>query len=792
MKHLIKSAILLLALLPATAAAYDFEVDGIYYNINGNEASVTFGTNKYSGDVTIPEAVTHNGMTYPVTHIGNYAFDWCTGLTSISIPNSVTSIGEEAFDNCSGLTCISIPNSVTTIGWRAFGSCGLTSLTIPNSVTRIGSGAFGECSCLESITVDSGNPKFDSRNHCNAIIETSNNTLIAGCKNSVIPNSVTTIDYMAFEGNTGLTSLSIPNSVTDISNGAFNKCSRLGSIIVESGNPRYDSRNNCNAIIETSSNTLIAGCRNTVIPNSITTIGDYAFSGLPGLTFVTLPNSVTTIGEAAFAECIGLNDITIPNSVTTIGDYAFYRCLVMQQVTIPNSVTSIGNYAFYWCSALNSIIVESGNPTYDSRKNCNAIIETSSNTLIVGCMNTIIPNTVTTIGEAAFAQCSNLHRINIPNSVTAIGDDAFAWCYSLYSVYCYINDPSAISMGKNVFNKIGYDELYPGCVLYVPYGTANAYQANRNWYPCFWQIVEMDNETVLRGDVNGDGDVNISDINVVVNIILGATMNDETMERADVNGDHQVNIADLNEIINIILGGGTPTSHDVETITVNGVSFKMVKVECGTFTMGASDDDPEANDTEKPAHQVTLTKDYAIGQTEVTQALWLAVMGSNPSSITGDLNLPVEQVSWNSCQTFIAKLNELTGKSFRLPTEAEWEFAARGGKKSKGYKYAGSDSFDAVAWVKGNCGSTTHPVGSKSPNELGIYDMSGNVWEWCQDIVSYYSSSEQVDPTGPTAGYYYILRGGGWRNDEQNSRVTNRSGGYPTNTSPGLGLRLAL
>lgn len=290
------------------------------------------------------------------------------------------------------------------------------------------------------------------------------------------------------------------------------------------------------------------------------------------------------------------------------------------------------------------------------------------------------------------------------------------------------------------------------------------------------------------GDVNGDGNVNISDINVIVNVILGATVDNETMRRADVNEDGSINISDLNAVVNIILGGSAPTPDDVETFTVNGVSFKMVKVKCGTFTMGVSN----ASDYEKPAHQVTLTKDYAIGQTEVTQALWLAVMGNNPSSITGDLNLPVEQVTWNSCQTFIAKLNELTGRSFRLPTEAEWEFAARGGNKSKGYKYAGSDSIDAVAWVKNNCDATSHPVGLKSPNELGIYDMSGNVWEWCQDIFSHYDSSAQVDPTGPTTGIYYVFRGGGWRNTEIYSRITIRNAGFATNTSPGLGFRLAL
>lgn len=297
------------------------------------------------------------------------------------------------------------------------------------------------------------------------------------------------------------------------------------------------------------------------------------------------------------------------------------------------------------------------------------------------------------------------------------------------------------------------------------------------------------NAASIQGDVNNDGEVNIADVNAVINVILGGAGNDTS---GDVNADGEINIADVNAIINIILGGSAPTPNDVETITVNGVSFNMVKVEGGTFTMGASNDDPDAFDIEMPAHQVTLTKGYAIGQTEVTQALWLAVMGSNPSSITGDLELPVEQVSWNNCQTFIAKLNELTGRLFRLPTEAEWEFAAKGGNKSHGYKYAGSDSFNDVAWVKSNCNETTHPVGSKSPNELGLYDMSGNVWEWCQDKFSYYSSSAQVDPTGPTAGYYYVIRGGGWRNEELYNKVTIRNAGLPSNTSPGLGLRLAL
>lgn len=227
-----------------------------------------------------------------------------------------------------------------------------------------------------------------------------------------------------------------------------------------------------------------------------------------------------------------------------------------------------------------------------------------------------------------------------------------------------------------------------------------------------------------------------------------------------------------------------------ETITVNGVSFKMVAVEGGTFTMGAtSEQGSDAYSDESPTHSVTLS-DFAIGETEVTKELWKAVMGSNPSYFSGT-NLPVEKVSWNDCQTFISKLNNLTGKNFRLPTEAEWEYAARGGNKSKGYKYAGSHTLGDVAWYYGNSSGMTHPVKQKLPNELGLYDMSGNVYEWCQDWYGSYSSSAQTNPTGSTSGSYRVLRGGSWL-DTRYCRVSNRGNTTPTNTYNFLGLRLAL
>ena len=422
--------------------------------------SVTFGNSVTSiGEFAFYDCSGLTSVEIPnsMTSIGDSAFEGCTGLTFVTIPNSVTSISNCAFWGCSGLTSITIPNSVTSIGVGAFFGCsGLTSVTILKSVTSIGSGAFAGCAGLNSIIVERGNSKYDSRENCNAIIETASNTLIAGCKITTIPNSVTSIGENAFSGCTGLTSVTILKSVTSIGSGAFAGCAGLNSIIVERGNSKYDSRENCNAIIETASNTLIAGCKITTIPNSVTSIGENAFLGCIGLTSVIIPNSVERIGESAFRYCSGLTSVTIGNSVESIGESAFYDCSGLTSVTIGNSVTSIGEGAFQYCSSLTSVE---------------------------------IPNSVTEIGDNAFWGCSGLTSVTIGNSVESIGDYAFEYCTGLKQIISKCATPPTCN--NNTFNHAPQST----CVLMVPQGSLTAYK-NASYWKEFVNIQEFSSDMI--------------------------------------------------------------------------------------------------------------------------------------------------------------------------------------------------------------------------------------------------------------------------------------------------------
>ncbi len=301
---------------------------------------------------------------------------------------------------------------------------------------------------------------------------------------------------------------------------------------------------------------------------------------------------------------------------------------------------------------------------------------------------------------------------------------------------------------------------------------------------------------IMKGDMNGDNYVDVSDVTMLISYVLTNGYNSD----ADFNEDGILDISDVTELVSMVLNGCYELPGN-ETFTVNGVSFTMVFVEGGTFTMGATEEQAgEAQSDEYPTHQVTLSS-YYIGQTEVTQALWIAVMGNNPSEYQAangypeELNRPVEMVNWNECQTFISTLNELTGRQFRMPTEAEWEFAARGGNKSMGYTYAGSNNINEVAWWNGNVSTSfdgPKAVATKAPNELGLYDMSGNVWDWCQDWYGSYTSDPQVNPTGAKTGYLRVFRGGYYRAFTMKCRVAFRHKYFPHLRFKYVSLRLVL
>ena len=261
----------------------------------------------------------------------------------------------------------------------------------------------------------------------------------------------------------------------------------------------------------------------------------------------------------------------------------------------------------------------------------------------------------------------------------------------------------------------------------------------------------------------------------------------QTMSISGTLSSTPVSSSNGNTSSSSLVSGGNTISIPVK----KGINIEMVKVEAGTFMMGATSEMENPYSWEKPVHQVTLPHDYYMGKYEVTQALWKTVMGGNPSYFKGD-DLPVEEVSWEDCQEFISKLNSMIGRKFRLPTEAEWEYAARGGKKSRGYQYGGSSNISDVAWYDGNSGSKTHPVGLKQANELGIYDMSGNVYEWCQDWKGSYVNSSQTNPTGAVSGSYRVYRGGSWYYDARYCRSSYRNSGAPGCRLNRLGLRLVL
>ena len=593
--------------------AHDFEVDGIYYNITSSEdktVEVTYKgetynsySGEYTGAVTIPETITYDEVIYSVTYIGDDAFRDCSGMTSITIPGSVTSIEFRAFARCCSLISITLPESVTYIAEEAFIGCSsLTSITIPDGVTYIGAYAFKKCSGLTSIT---------------------------------LPDGVTSIGNYAFFDCSGLTSITIPKNVKSIDDGVFVGCSGLTSIVVEEDNAYYDSRNNCNAIIEKETNTLIAGCKNTMIPNSVTSIGDdafylcdltsitipesvasigySAFYGCSGLTSITLPDGLTSIGNWAFGYCSSLTSITLPESVTSIGNSAFDNCSGLTSITLPNSITSIGSYAFHYCIALQSVKMLSSTPPAASEH----IFAGDPDTLVIyvptgaaanydvapwnnyqivekSCMEDYAiwasyMRTRPTKPITLSVQLNNVNAISdyqfdltLPKGFSiAMDEDDLEMIYlstertterkhtysynmlsdSLLRVICYSNSTYTFSGTEGEVLTItldvaadvadgDYNLMIKNIEMTEPDGTAH----KASDYPCKVTVISY-----TPGDVNDDGNFSVTDVRGIVNMVLAAQVPDDNLA-GDVNEDGVISVTDVRGAVNLVLNPVAPTA----------------------------------------------------------------------------------------------------------------------------------------------------------------------------------------------------------------------------------------
>ena len=606
---------------PVTTKAYDVEVNGICYNLDTNErtAAVTSKgeSDSYSGDVIIPASFSFDGVTY-----------------------SVTSIDENCFYRNSSLTSISIPNSVSSIRYRAFFGCSsLTSLYIPNSLTNIWDDAFAFCSGLTSISVASDNPVYDSRNNCNAIIETASNSLIVGCQNSVIPISVTRIGDWAFCGCTGLKSITISSNITSIGHTSFSDCSGLTSIFVESDNAFYDSRGNCNAIIATADNELITGCQNTIIPNSVTSIGNSAFSSCFALTSVIIPNSVTRIGSSAFCNCNNLTSVTIGNSVSTIEHSAFRYCYGLTSVTIPHSVTSIDIATFGECFNLTSMILENPVPfhvddLFLNRSNTTLFVPIGSKsaykvaaywkdfksivemdntcqlsvnpvTIRSGKTSTVsigLDNEKTLIAFEFYLQLpdgiritedadgypdvtlsserSNRHILEVDNEGNG-----------LYHFLCYSNKNNSLkgNSGEILNFEVTCDEGVEARTYHQTIHTIKFADVNEN--PVYLVDCQFSVEVFnyVIGDVNDDDDIDVMDVVAMVSYIMGWNPSHFNFAAADHTGDGIIDVIDLVRQVSLVMSqpiSYTPEYHSFDAL---GSGLSLVSDSDGAIHVSLND-----------------------------------------------------------------------------------------------------------------------------------------------------------------------------------------------------------
>ena len=718
----------------------DFVSDGVYYSITGdNKVVVSCGEEAYSGRMVIPESVTVDGVTYTVTGIADGAFA-NANLDFLSIPVAITdNIANNAFED----------SNINSVHIAGEGSWNDGALPASVETLYIGSGV----TSVEGLQVNPATiysyasvpPTCDANTFTgyDATLHVPASSLAAYFTAPYWCNFINIIGD-AVEP----TELTFDNDSINVLVG--NQIQLNATIVPNNATP--------NVITWTSSNDSIAA----VNDGNITAVG---------------------VGEcnikARLLDKVAICHVTVteiaPTQITLSQEFAKMEVgsqLTLTATVLPEDAT---DKAVTW-STTNSAVA-----TVDSQGNIMAI-GPGECFITATCRDKQAMCHVIVVEHFINIQLDQHELLLLPNHIELLTPTVTPVSTDL-AVTSTNPSVAAARLANGKIQVVGIAE-----------GTTTIRVNSTDGY------AEPDSCVVkvytLRGDVNGDGFVNISDATLLISYLVAPS---ETIHQvnADTNNDGQINISDATRLISYLLTGEElepkpDNEFETETITVNGVSFDMVSVEGGTFMMGATPEQgDEALDKEKPVHRVTVSS-FAMSQTEVTQELWLAVMGSNPSHFTGDPKRPVELVSWNDCQTFIAQLNQLTGKRFRLPTEAEWEYAARGGNRYKVTRYAGSNNIDEVAWYDANSGNTTHPVATKAPNELGLYDMTGNVWEWCQDWYALYSADDQTDPTGPETGNNRVLRGGCWNGGTNYDRISFRDNFRPSGSNSSGGLRLVL
>lgn len=714
---------------------YDFETDGLYFKITGEgEVVLTAGLEPYNGSVMVPTGVTYNGVTYTVTGIANGAFANAE-LTNLYIPVTIDYVGSEAFADCQIQSLY-----ITGAGaWQA-GALNLhvTNLFIDSGVTGL-AGLQVEASVI----------------YCYATVPpTCDGQTFLSCEGELhVPASTIAAYFTApywcnFLNITGdvvkVTEFTLSDTNVELPVGS--QTTLRTTIKPANASPAEVTWHSSNEAVATVTNGAVMGvaageCDIIAICQSQSAVCHVVVYDIP-------PTGITISQESAKME---------------LGSQLTLTATVLPEDATDKTVT--------WLSDNEAVAtVADGVVSAVGTGQCN--ITAYCGEFQATCHVIVVEHLIYITLDKHEVDLLPNHILTLTPTVSPVSTDL--------AVTSANPNVAAVRLAGNRIQVVGIAE-----------GTTTIYVNSADGY------AEGDSceVTVITeiGDVNNDGFVDINDVTALIDRVLGKNQ-PLNSENADVNYDGNIDINDVTELIGFLLGVSQlePKDHHIVPYTVNGVTFKMVRVTGGTFMMGATPEQGEnTSDKEKPVHQVTLSS-FSISQTEVTQELWDAVMGTNPSYYTGDMQCPVESVSWNDCQAFIAQLNQLTGEQFRLPTEAEWEFAARGGNKSQGTRYAGSNIIDDVAWYNANSTNTTHPVALKTPNELGLFDMTGNVWEWCNDWYKRYTAEAQTDPTGPETGNNRVLRGGCWNGDTNYNRISYRDNFTPTGSNSSGGLRLAL